>query len=110
MILARHARKLLTGGKLGELGRFAADLDFHRVTWLRKEAAEQVKLVIGERLLERFTATSVGRGQVGEVGERLPGAWRTGLASCTWTVETGQTLAMSQAVCLCYQSRQLMLC
>ena len=71
---------------------------------------EQVKLGIGEQLLERFTATSVGRGQVGEVGERLPGAWRTGLASCTWTVETGQTLAMSQAVCLCYQSRQLMLC
>ena len=38
VILARHARKLLTGGKLGELGRFAAHLDFHLVTWLRKEA------------------------------------------------------------------------
>ena len=38
VILARHARKLLTGGKLGELGRFAAHLDFHLVTWLRREA------------------------------------------------------------------------
>jgi hypothetical protein len=35
MILARHARKLLTAGSLTDLGRFCAHLDFHLVTWLR---------------------------------------------------------------------------
>ena len=38
VILARHARKLLTAGKLADLGRFAAHLDFPLVSWLRREA------------------------------------------------------------------------
>jgi len=39
MILARHARKLLAAGRLADLGRFAAHLDFHLVAWLRRESA-----------------------------------------------------------------------
>ena len=38
VILARHARKLLAGGRLRDLGLLAAHLDFHLVTWLRREA------------------------------------------------------------------------
>ena len=38
MILARHARKLLQAGRLADLGKFAAHLDFHLVAWLRREA------------------------------------------------------------------------
>ena len=39
VILSRHARKLLAAGRLADLGRFAAHLDFHLVSWLRREAA-----------------------------------------------------------------------
>ena len=35
MILARHARKLLTRGNLTDLGRFSVHLDFYLVSWLR---------------------------------------------------------------------------
>ena len=38
VILARHARKLLTDGKLADLGKFAAHLDFHLVAWFRRES------------------------------------------------------------------------
>jgi hypothetical protein len=39
VILARHARKLLAAGRLADLGRFAAHLDFPLVGWLRRESA-----------------------------------------------------------------------
>lgn len=38
VILQRHARKLLANGRLFELGTFAAQLDFHMVSWLKKES------------------------------------------------------------------------
>ncbi len=38
IILHRHARKLLSQVRLFDLGTFAAQLDFHMVTWLKKEA------------------------------------------------------------------------
>ena len=37
MILQRHARRLLSARRLADLGRFAARLDFHLVTWLARE-------------------------------------------------------------------------
>ncbi|XP_012281300.1 guanine nucleotide exchange factor subunit Rich [Orussus abietinus] len=37
VILQRHARRLLTARRLADLGRFAARLDFHLVTWLARE-------------------------------------------------------------------------
>ncbi|GAB6022149.1 hypothetical protein CHUAL_006288 [Chamberlinius hualienensis] len=37
VILKRHARKLLDSCRLLDLGKFAAHLDFHLVSWLRKE-------------------------------------------------------------------------
>lgn len=37
VILQRHARKLLSSGRLFDLGTFAAQLDFHMVSWLKKE-------------------------------------------------------------------------
>jgi len=37
VILARHARKLLTAGKLADLGTFQANLDYPVVSWLRRE-------------------------------------------------------------------------
>ena len=38
VILQRHARKLLSTGRLFDLGTFAAQLDFHMVSWLKKES------------------------------------------------------------------------
>ena len=38
VILQRHARKLLTKCCLRDLGTFAAQLDFHMVSWLTKES------------------------------------------------------------------------
>ena len=38
VILQRHARKLLSAGRLFDLGTFAAQLDFHMVSWLKKES------------------------------------------------------------------------
>lgn len=37
MILQRHARRLLSARRLADLGRFAARLDFHLVTWMARE-------------------------------------------------------------------------
>jgi len=37
VILARHARKLLTAGKLADLGTFQANLEYPLVSWLRRE-------------------------------------------------------------------------
>jgi hypothetical protein len=36
-IIERHARKILSEGKLRDLGKLAAHLDFHLVSWLQKE-------------------------------------------------------------------------
>jgi hypothetical protein len=36
-IIERHARRILSEGKLRDLGKLAAHLDFHLVTWLSKE-------------------------------------------------------------------------
>lgn len=36
-IVERHARRILAEGKLRDLGKLAAQLDFHLVSWLRKE-------------------------------------------------------------------------
>ena len=38
VILQRHARRLLSAGRLFDLGTFAAQLDFHMVSWLKKES------------------------------------------------------------------------
>ena len=37
VILARHARKLLTAGRMADLGTFACQLEFPVVAWLRRE-------------------------------------------------------------------------
>lgn len=37
VILQKHARRLLSEGRLTDLGYFAAHLDFHLVAWLGKE-------------------------------------------------------------------------
>merc|ERR1712142_1029506 len=37
VILARHARKLLTAGRMADLGTFQANLEYPLVTWLRRE-------------------------------------------------------------------------
>lgn len=37
IILQRHARRLLSARRLADLGRFAARLDFHLITWLGRE-------------------------------------------------------------------------
>ncbi|XP_040571895.1 LOW QUALITY PROTEIN: guanine nucleotide exchange factor subunit Rich [Lepeophtheirus salmonis] len=44
VILQRHARKLLSNCRLFDLGTFAAQLDFHTVTWLKKEANRAARL------------------------------------------------------------------
>ena len=44
IILARHARKLLSQCRLFDLGTFAAHLDFHMVAWLKKEASRAAKI------------------------------------------------------------------
>lgn len=44
MILQRHARRLLSARRLTDLGRFAARLDFHLVTWLARERDRAAKL------------------------------------------------------------------
>ena len=44
VILQRHARKLLSGVRLFDLGTFAAQLDFHMVTWLRREALRAARV------------------------------------------------------------------
>lgn len=44
-IVERHARRILSEGKLGDLGRLAAHLDFHLVTWLRKEKRRKPLMV-----------------------------------------------------------------
>jgi hypothetical protein len=43
-ILTQHARKLLTAGKIRDLGYFAANLDFHLATWFRKERENAAKV------------------------------------------------------------------
>jgi hypothetical protein len=44
IILHRHARKLLSQVRLFDLGTFAAQLDFHMVTWLKREAARAARV------------------------------------------------------------------
>lgn len=44
-IVERHARRILSEGKLRDLGRLAAHLDFHLVTWLRKEKRRKPLMV-----------------------------------------------------------------
>ena len=44
IILQRHARKLLSQCRLLDLGTFAAQLDFHMVTWLKKEVNRAAKV------------------------------------------------------------------
>lgn len=44
VILQKHARRLLSGQHLIDLGYFAAHLDFHLVTWLAKERDRAAKI------------------------------------------------------------------
>ncbi|XP_015585009.1 guanine nucleotide exchange factor subunit Rich isoform X2 [Cephus cinctus] len=44
VILQRHARRLLSARRLADLGRFAARLDFHLVTWLARERDRAAKI------------------------------------------------------------------
>ena len=44
VILQRHARKLLSAGRLFDLGTFAAQLDFHMVSWLKKESTRAARV------------------------------------------------------------------
>ncbi|XP_046425934.1 guanine nucleotide exchange factor subunit Rich [Neodiprion fabricii] len=44
VILQRHARRLLTARRLADLGRFAARLDFHLVTWFARERDRAAKI------------------------------------------------------------------
>ncbi|XP_011308460.1 guanine nucleotide exchange factor subunit Rich [Fopius arisanus] len=44
VILQRHARRLLTARRLADLGRFAARLDFHLVTWLARERERAARI------------------------------------------------------------------
>lgn len=44
VILARHARKLLSQCRLFDLGTFAAHLDFHMVAWMKKESTRAAKI------------------------------------------------------------------
>ena len=44
VILQRHARKLLSAGRLFDLGTFAAQLDFHMVSWLKKESQRAARV------------------------------------------------------------------
>ncbi|KAK0096482.1 hypothetical protein PV326_005376 [Microctonus aethiopoides] len=44
VILQRHARRLLSARRLADLGRFAARLDFHLVTWLGRERERAAKI------------------------------------------------------------------
>eukprot|EP00088_Acartia_fossae_P002702 TRINITY_DN11111_c0_g1_i3.p1 TRINITY_DN11111_c0_g1~~TRINITY_DN11111_c0_g1_i3.p1 ORF type:complete len:754 (+),score=157.69 TRINITY_DN11111_c0_g1_i3:1-2262(+) len=43
-IFARHARKLLSAGRLPDLGKFSAHLEFQLVSWLRREASRAAQL------------------------------------------------------------------
>ncbi|XP_050445282.1 guanine nucleotide exchange factor subunit Rich isoform X3 [Cataglyphis hispanica] len=44
VILQRHARRLLSARRLTDLGRFAARLDFHLVTWFARERDRAAKI------------------------------------------------------------------
>lgn len=44
VILQRHARRLLSARRLADLGRFAARLDFHLVTWLARERERAARI------------------------------------------------------------------
>jgi len=44
VILQRHARKLLGGCRLKDLGTFAAQLDFQMVSWLKREAGRAARV------------------------------------------------------------------
>jgi hypothetical protein len=44
VILQRHARKLLFAGRLLDLGTFAAQLDFHMVSWLKRESQRAARV------------------------------------------------------------------
>lgn len=42
--MQRHARRLLSARRLADLGRFAARLDFHLVTWLARERERAARI------------------------------------------------------------------
>ncbi|CAG7819756.1 unnamed protein product, partial [Allacma fusca] len=44
-IVERHSRKILAEGKLRDLGKLAAHLDFHLVSWLRREKRRRPVMV-----------------------------------------------------------------
>jgi len=44
-IIERHARRILSEGKLKDLGKLAGHLDLHLVTWLRKERKRKPVMV-----------------------------------------------------------------
>lgn len=44
-IVEKHARRILGEGKLRDLGKLAAHLDFHLVTWLAKEKRRRSTVV-----------------------------------------------------------------
>ena len=54
VILQRHARKLLSNGRLLDLGTFAAQLDFHMVSWLKKESNRAAKVDNSVTFLKRL--------------------------------------------------------
>ena len=54
VILQRHARKLLSSGRLFDLGTFAAQLDFHMVSWLKKECHRAARVDNSVSALKRL--------------------------------------------------------
>jgi len=45
-LVERHARRILAEGKLRDLGKLTAHLDFHLVTWLRREKKRKPVMVV----------------------------------------------------------------
>ena len=56
VILQRHARKLLSKCSLRDLGTFAAQLDFHMVSWLTKESNRAARVDSFVNALKRIHA------------------------------------------------------
>ena len=54
VILQRHARKLLSSGRLFDLGTFAAQLDFYMVSWLKKESLRAARVDNAVSALKRL--------------------------------------------------------
>ena len=56
VILQRHARKLLADCRLRDLGTFAAQLDFHMVSWLSRECHRAARMDNFVQALKRIHA------------------------------------------------------